>query len=834
MYSSLSKSLLLILLTALAVSVVFAAPPRDTGGKLYGRQIVVAADASKDLQESAKALAHWLNKVTGAEYPVVTTPGKQGIFLVLDSGKTVPPIDLKPLKAKESNEAFLIYSADANRLWIVGKSEMALDHGIYWYLDKLGCRWLLPNEHWTVIPRRSDITLKVNSVQSPAFAARNFFGTGGWGRPAIDFWQKINESWEQYKRQNLLGGTFTLGGHAGEAFNNRHKKELAEHPEYLAEINGQRRPFDPGTKPCYSNPGLQALYVKDRVDEFRNTLKNTPSAMSVSVEPSDGGGHCECADCRKIGSVSDRVFSLANLVAKAVAKEFPGKYVNLYAYNEHAMVPSIPVEPNVIVSLAPYAFQRTGLSAEELIKVWGEKAGFMGMYDYWCIPDWSYCQPELSPKTVVDKIRFWQQNHVKIYLAESTFCGGNMGLNWYLASRLLWDPAKNEKAIVDDFFDKAFGAAQAPIRDMYLSWGENYMLTDHELGICYRDLQKALALTADPAIRARIIDLGRYIHYLRLYYEYSSTASADERKTKAKAIIDYDWSIYWSNMVQVFRIGQLLIRDARLGADQDVSSENPKWKDYRQLSDDDVLPLLADGAAKYQSLDFEMKRFSQKLVPVSDSVVAGPTRYIQSGPYGGGVTLIFAVSPQQTGRQVIRIYLPGVPGKADKVTVTDPTGKVVLQRTIPAEGRWVDIDIPTATAGQYRFQIFDQKNQYSLETPANLPLVCTGPFTCTALSGRTYFFVPTGTRKAAIYSPGVIPLKLYDPEGKAVKVDRNERGNALFLIDIPAGQDGKCWSFASFKSWSPIRLLNLPNVFAYSPESMMVPEEIKPKAGIRQ
>ena len=39
-----------------------------------------------------------------------------------------------------------------------------------------------------------------------------------------------------------------------------------------------------------------------------------PEADMVSLETSDGTGHCECAECAKLGSVSDRVFGLANEV----------------------------------------------------------------------------------------------------------------------------------------------------------------------------------------------------------------------------------------------------------------------------------------------------------------------------------------------------------------------------------------------------------------------------------------------------------------------------------------------------------------------------------------
>ena len=52
-----------------------------------------------------------------------------------------------------------------------------------------------------------------------------------------------------------------------------------------------------------------------------------------------------------MGSVSDRAFGLANEVARAVAREHPGKMVGMLAYNDHCEPPSFPLEPNVYVQL---------------------------------------------------------------------------------------------------------------------------------------------------------------------------------------------------------------------------------------------------------------------------------------------------------------------------------------------------------------------------------------------------------------------------------------------------------------------------------------------------
>lgn len=813
----------LVLLSAVAVQL----PAADKPTNLYGRRIALEANASKHAHDTAEALRKWLDKVTGKAFNITERSAGPGIFLVTENSSLLPQADLNPLRKTTSPEAFLI-SGDATRLWIVGKTDLGLDRGVHWYLDQLGCRWLLPSERWTIVPKRPDITLKIHSLQSPAFDLRNFAGTGYFGRPVIDPKQRMAAAWELYQRQNLLGGDIRLGGHVGEAFALKHKAEWLKHPEYLAETNGQRQVWTPNAivKLCASNPGLQTLWVRNRVDDLRAQLKVNPRVRSVSVEPSDGGGHCECAACRKLGSVSDRVFTLANLAALEVQREFPGKFVNLYAYNEHAAPPNIAIEPNVIVSIVPYGFQRTGMAPEEFILAWEKKCGTLAMYDYWNIPDWSRNLPDMAPQSVVDKIRFWNKHHVKYFLAESTYCGGSMGLNWYLGTRLLWNPKQDEAAIIDDYFQQAFGPAQAPIRDMYGRWGADFILSDHELGLSFRDLRRAMALTNDAAIVARLVDLGRYVHVMGLWYEYLSAArQSPERIARGKAYVHALWRNYESNMLQVFRLAQLIDRDERPALNE-INPDNPMWKDIPQFTDAEVLKQIDAGIARYQPLDFRPARFSSALVPLKEPTAPLSETVVESGLFGYSAGFVLVPPDNVTQvRIAIRVNAVSGPSKQDRVRVTDPAGTIVFDMKIDNTSKWRTLEIPTVKRGTYRVSVTDQKNSFYLRVPTNLPFVCTDAFTCADLSPRTYFYVPKGLSAIAVHSPGVIPLKIFKPDGTPVQVERNNQGKNVFLIDVGAGGDGQIWSFSQFKAWQPIRLLNCPNYFAFSPTGMMVPRD---------
>src|SRR5262249_60729384 len=134
---------------------------------------------------------------------------------------------------------------------------------------------------------------------------------------------------------------------------------------------------------CISNPGLRKLVVAHVLASFRKD----PKLDSVSLGASDGGGWCECEPCQTMGSVSDRVLTLANEAAAAANAEFKDKYVGIYAYAYHSPPPSIRVHPNVVVSIAT-AFLKGGLTLDEIIDGWAKQGATLGIREYYSVNTW--------------------------------------------------------------------------------------------------------------------------------------------------------------------------------------------------------------------------------------------------------------------------------------------------------------------------------------------------------------------------------------------------------------------------------------------------------------
>jgi len=806
-------------LILLILAVVVSWTTHATEPALYGQRIVVETNTAATAE-----LARWLGQMTGAKFTVTNDVSGGGIVLVRTNSTLAAAADVERLKGK-GNEAFVIRAEGDAKLWIVGTTDLAIEHGVYYFLDKLGCRWYLPNDHWTIIPQRSSIGLSIDRVEAPAFRMRSLAATGGFGKGLpVDPKGEIQARWTMWKTRNGLNGEFSMSGHAGEAFNTAHKAELVAHPEYLAEINGKREWAYTG-KPCVSNPDMVKLYVADRLALAKR------GTVYVSVEPADGGGYCTCEKCQKLGPVSNQVYFLANAVAKALAAEYPGTYASLYAYWEHAGVPTIDLETNVYVAVVPYGLQRTGLTGEELLLEWEKKVPRLGVYDYWVLPDWSSDLPDLSFRdTVPAKIRFWHAHHVDSFMGQTGNGAGAMGIVAYVASRLLWNPATDEKALLDEFYEKSFGAAAPPMRRMFNRWNDGFMLTGNELAYSFRDIQEARSLAKDEAVRARVNDFALYVQYLRLWTEFRG--GGKDHKEATAALYNYLWRTYDSAMLSTFRLQQWFFFTFEKGA-QWIADEwplkdpsAPVWAALKPVTDAEIDELVASGVKAFVPVEYDHHTYSTKLVPL---VTPAPTlkadgAWTTTPRMMGGQSYDFWATQ---GMTQVELQISCGPRRAshealfDRVTAYDPNGKQVFSLDVVTDGASRPLTIPTAIAGAYRVTVMDMKLGYNLKAPADLRFCLASAFISIAPCPRLYFFVPKGIKRLALYAASAVPIELLDGDGKLV----GDKANGLIVKDVPAGQDGKVWSLRGFKGWTPLLPLNFPAKFAYTPDALIVPND---------
>lgn len=825
-------------------------PQAKIAATFYGQKIYVPVDADKNLKFAIADLESMLNRVTGRPFAVENKePGNAagaGIYLLKTASPLAPKTAVQKLKGK-GREPFVIQSAAGNSLFIVANGDAGLSHGLYFYLEKLGVRWLAPGQNWEIAPRKNDIGVKLDELVAPEFGLRTFFGTGDLGKdlpidPGPRETMKNVVRWESWQRRNRYGGEYVLHGHSGEAFNVEKKAILLQHPEYLAEVDGKRVEWNEIAKLNTANPDAVKLYADWSVARFREQRKADPYAFAVSVDPSDGGGHCNSEECKKIGngSASDQVYYVANQVAKAVRAEFPDGWVNLYGYYDHSAPPSFPLEPNVYVAVIPYGFNKSGLEPEEFIRAWGKKASRIGLYDYWSIPDWDHDQPTFDFRnTPREKLRFWKDNRVEGFMSESTYSTGAMGPGWYVAARLMWDMKADDKAVLDEWFRLGFGPAEKPMRRMMERWSGEFLLTGNELALSFRGLQEARSMAkGDAAVLRRIADYGRYVEYLRMRYVLSMTQGDVERTEALHALVRYVWSIYDTSMIHSFRLYQLLSRGrpellAGYGAEAwgvPTDKNAPLWKGVSPVSDEDSFNNIEAQAKALVPLAYQMRDFRGGLVPLP-ATVSAPT-----AANSGATPMIFVGKLSlelQFGPKNKTLNFSIAAERDSRVELSDNTGTVLSSTIVPAgkEPRKASIPLPLAKGGRLRMNVIQEKNTLVSFVPPQdikvtyLPFKTPKPYP----SSGYYFYVPRGVKNVAIYEllglPASMQPVLTAPDGTRIEGQVSD-GRRTLLYPVPAGMDGKCWRIERIVAPDfPIQILNAPNTFALSPDALLVPSD---------
>ncbi|MEM7012191.1 MAG: DUF4838 domain-containing protein, partial [Verrucomicrobiota bacterium] len=538
-------------LASSAIGVEFAA---DGEAKL---DIVVSAKGDETIQNAANDLSEYLHRISGADFEITNGSGSAGIVLGLPEHFSDLPESLETEfgDGPFERDHYRITSTE-DGLYLLGATSNAVEFAVWDLLHEFGYRFYFPSENWEIIPKRRQLQIEVDRIERPDFYNRS--APRGGIRTGLQPW--LEEPWRDWQIRNRTASSFELNtGHSYISIIKRNQAQFDAHPEYLALLDGKRG----GVKFCISNPGLRELIVRDAVAAF----KAEPEKDSVSLDPSDGGGWCECEACHEMGSVSDRVVLLSNQAAEAVnALGLGQKFIGIYAYNDYSLPPTVDVHPNVIVSLAT-AFIKGDQTFDEMLAGWSEKTDIIGIREYYGLPVWHQSMPGSAKagqpipltQTIIDQ----HAAGARFINAESDNAWGANGLGYYLASKLTWNVETPIDETIDEFLADCFGEAKEPMREFYEFIGSGPRHSDHMVGTMYRQLQAARQLTDDAKIHARIDDLVLYTRYVELYRHARDQAGFDR-------VVNFLWRSRETSMSDAIGMFWYLNRNAR-------SSETMTW-----------------------------------------------------------------------------------------------------------------------------------------------------------------------------------------------------------------------------------------------------------------
>ena len=498
--------------------------------------IVYSREPSERIALAIEELQRFIQQMSGASVDLRRgpDPGWHSLHLrVLEHGDPTP--DDRALSALNP-EGFIIRVSDGEA-WLCGRSELGLQHAVYWLLEQWGCRWLFPGRAGEVVPASRTLTIdrSMETDQQPHFLMRNIWYNYGSYLP-----ESVRQDRRHWMRRNRLD--YSLEGSIGHSYHQfvpRRDKELfTAHPEYFPRFLGFRVRCG---QICTGNQGVRERAVRYAMEYFRRY----PERAMVSLSPNDGAGPWRCPENRKYRFFTDAALDLANHVAAALAENplTRNKLVAMYAYLDTSRPPTIQARDNVIVFFAT----RLGTAPWRWrIGAWAQKCTHLGIQDYASILPFHWTRPVWRLEQLRRNVQTWCEYGVEAVNVESGNDWGGWGLYHYVMGRLLWDPGADVEGIFADYLARGFGGAAPQMRKYFTLWRRGY--SDWKLEPAASAIEEALEAADCPEVRDRIGLYAQYVHYLRLLAAYCKATQGSERASALRELVEAGEKIVPTNM----------------------------------------------------------------------------------------------------------------------------------------------------------------------------------------------------------------------------------------------------------------------------------------------
>lgn len=470
----------------------------ENGGSL-GR-IVITAQASRAERFAAEELQVYLARITGVQVPIASTldvgsgpavvvgrhPANAALIREL---KARYPIVPGSWKTAGNYDAFAVV-CDGRRLHLVGNAPDATLYAAWDWLESLGVRWIMPGPHGTYVPSRKAIALSpVEKYEGPGMAFRG----PRYSPPARQDKSASTDAEEHgvdagllYSLRHRVNLWVSLDGKgewgnlgSGHSYMHLLPKEryYKDHPEWFNLINGRRAGSNPW-QVCFTNEAAAREFARNSIAAIKTSLArgHVIERIRLCVSPNDGRAWCECEPCRNLvdkdGSATSLVVYFANNVAREVRKVYPQARISFYAYDNYArpgdhVRPGPGVTPELVFWTANTAvganhaqpmFSDANPKFRDYFKQWTKFSDAISAHEYYGHYNWFTPWPKLT-QMATDIPRLAREPKFYGMYSESHLHWGTQAPNFYLQLKLMWNPDLDVGAVMDDYYQKAFGPA---------------------------------------------------------------------------------------------------------------------------------------------------------------------------------------------------------------------------------------------------------------------------------------------------------------------------------------------------------------------------------------
>lgn len=801
---------------------------------LYGnvnaqtRITIYANQANNDtVLKAIKVLQGQLGSNSAATFEIKDERLFSGSGILLSAQPASWPRFADGLKGK-SVEAVSVKSSKKG-ITIVGNSQLAVQHGVFIYLDALGFRYYFPNPDWYILPSVTSFFPKIERLDDPSFVHRRIWYSYGTGSP------KAEADYNFWFQANRLGtSVYANFGHAYDDIVYRNWEVFKKHKEWFFPplANTATMPADP--KFNLADESLLQFVIEDAVKRIEAKRKaGDQSYKMVSMMPSDGLGTCNTPACLRLGStITDRVFYFSDRVAKALRQKYPDVWIGGMSYGEYAEPPTNKLEPNTYVNIAT-AFNSSKYSTEDLIRLWSQKAGRTGIYDYLSLYNWDWDMPGQSQAShytrYINTLKKYYNLGVRGFEAE-TNVGINKGIGHYLISNLLWDMKDDWKKREAEFFSLCFGNVADDVKKIWKDW-ESYSfkyVRDKDLADWIDALNDVVKKTQDVRIQKRLFQMKAYLYYLVLYNQFSKSKT-EENRIK---LLSYGYKM---TDLAIFA-GYPSLWDLGNGTGLpgfSYNDPNAKYKLNKQpVTEQDIESALAG----YRRLVKKQDRFREfpltsqfKLAPVAEiwkpeasgksdennSLWMGADYLIRIARQGKDNYIDFAGGFAKTSDKPIRItiskYSPDMQADKEVVLTYDYKQMEVNERIV------LDKLVP----GYYVVNVVDYSKIFKPHFSISIAysLIITPGQQLKGYANHLYIYVPEDVSK---FSVTKYEAKLVTPTGRVVDLANKIVEEAI--VDVKPGEHGM-WKLIFFSG--ELYFEGLPPVMGPVANRMLIPDNVK-------
>ena len=571
------KNLFLSTLLALPVWTLAAAPLFEHGATTW--QIVISPKASSAEAWGARELSSYLEKISGAAFPIVKTaeiPSAGG--LVIGTAASFPELkELAPAVPADEQDSLRVIARTGN-LYLLGNNPRSALYAVYSFLEKVfGVRWLFMGEAGEVVPRKDAMTLppELDIRETSRFRYRGFHVCGTFYHDEMELWMARNKlnmirsnpangkKWvADWNRKRIARGFHMMFSNHNIAIYDRQVFE--SRPELFAVVNGKPIP----DQLCWSNPEVDKIMI----GRFVKAIGEFPEVEIISMFPADNMNYCRCPECSKF-SKSDLWFRMLQRLGRGIREVYPGKKIASIAYQSYLEAPQTPLDGMDLMEYCMYdrcyvhKFGECEINQKVLKRLhdWKKKGVPLSVYGYefdifsipMAVPFGKMLEDQLKVMDELGLCGAIPEALAPDYKGRNASPSGRLSgehhlHEYYLYARLLWDRNGSFDTVSDDYAAHAFGPAGKVMAAYYRLLAEawsgmkihySYFFNSH-LGCSehflnpkliargealLKEAEKAVRTVADPARRKQLTaNLDRekalFAGWLKTYRDYMASS----------------------------------------------------------------------------------------------------------------------------------------------------------------------------------------------------------------------------------------------------------------------------------------------------------------------